>query len=209
MLAWCEPGQAKEPFDPVAFVGSTDSLFLLSQEGTGSAGPIVAALVKAVLSAAEKKAATNGGRLPVPLVAVLDEAANICRIPELPDKYSHYGSRGIMPITILQSYEQGEEAWGRAGMAKLFSAANLTTVGGSITSTDFLKRVSDLIGTYQYNERTVSYNSGGQGRPGGTSIGSQRHTENILEVSDLAALPADRIVVISSACPPVLAKTTP
>lgn len=34
-----------------------------------------------------------------------DEAANICRISDLPELYSHLGSRGITPITILQSYD--------------------------------------------------------------------------------------------------------
>ena len=34
-------------------------------------------------------------------------AARICRIADLPDLYPHLGSGGIIPVTILQSYEQG------------------------------------------------------------------------------------------------------
>jgi hypothetical protein len=41
--------------------------------------------------------------LDPPLLVVLDEAANICRISDLPELYAHFGSRGITPITILQS----------------------------------------------------------------------------------------------------------
>ncbi len=35
------------------------------------------------------------------------------RIADLPQRYSHLGSRGIIPVTILQSYPQGERAWGQ------------------------------------------------------------------------------------------------
>jgi hypothetical protein len=38
---------------------------------------------------------------------LLDEAANVCRWRDLPNLYSHYGSRGIVLMTILQSWSQG------------------------------------------------------------------------------------------------------
>ncbi len=79
----------------------------------------------AVLDALEEKAAANlTGRLPVPFVGVLDEAANICRIRHLDAYYSHFGSRGIVLLTVLQSWAQGAEAWGTHGMEKLWSSAN-------------------------------------------------------------------------------------
>jgi type IV secretory pathway TraG/TraD family ATPase VirD4 len=56
---------------------------------------------------------------------VLDEVANICRIADLPEQYSHLGSRSIVPIAILQSYAQGERVWGRAGMRELWGAASI------------------------------------------------------------------------------------
>ena len=43
--------------------------------------------------------------------------------------YSHYGSRGICMMTILQSWSQGVEVWGRDGMRKLWSAANVKVYG--------------------------------------------------------------------------------
>ena len=51
-------------------------------------------------------------------MGVLDEAANVCRWRELPNLCSHYGSRGIL-MTLLQSWTQGVEVWGRDGMRKL------------------------------------------------------------------------------------------
>src|SRR5260221_111818 len=73
-----------------------------------------------------------GGRLQVRFVAVLDEPANICRIRDLDSLYSHYGSRGIVLVTILQNWAQGEAAWGAHGMEKLWSAANIRLYGGGV-----------------------------------------------------------------------------
>jgi len=35
------------------------------------------------------------------VLLVLDEVANICRIADLPQQYSHLGSRSIVPVAIL------------------------------------------------------------------------------------------------------------
>ena len=91
------------------------TIHLLSKEGAGTAAPVVAALVDRILEVAELTAQAAGGRLDPPVVAVLDEAANICPIPTLPQLYSHYGSRGIQVMTMLQSYQQGVGVWGEPG----------------------------------------------------------------------------------------------
>lgn len=63
-----------------------------------------AAFTAAVVEAAEKvRPSQSGGRLATPLLGILDEAAKVCRWKALPDQYSHYGSRGIILMTILKS----------------------------------------------------------------------------------------------------------
>jgi len=114
-----------------AFVQSNDTLYLHSKEGQGSSAGLVTALAMALCDAAEQLAKRSpGGRLPVPLVGVLDEAANICRWRQLPDLYSHYGSRGIPLLTLLQSWSQGAQVWGQTGMRKLWGASNVRVYGG-------------------------------------------------------------------------------
>src|SRR5699024_11841911 len=95
---------------------ATGTLYSLSKEGQGTAGPLVTALTVAVVEAAETiassttdAAATGDGRLKTPLVGVLDEAANVCRWSDLPDLYSHFGSRGI----VLRSEEHTSELQSR------------------------------------------------------------------------------------------------
>ena len=116
IMAWVTPRPGLDLFDPAAFVRSRQSLHLLSKDGAGSAAPLVAAFTDRLLLDAVRAAEHSpAGRLDPPLVAVLDEAANICRITELPRLYSHLGSRGVVPVTILQSRSQGRRVWGEAG----------------------------------------------------------------------------------------------
>lgn len=204
LLSWITPGEGRIEFSPEKFVNSKDTLFLLSQEGTGSAGPIIAALTKAVFDAGEREAARQTtGRLPVPLIAVLDEAANICRIKSLPEKYSHYGSKGILPMVLLQSYEQGEEVWGEYGMAKLWSVANVRIYGGNAVSDKFLGSLEKLVGDYIYREEEKSYGTNG------VSKSYRTHSESILSIADLASVPGDRMIIIAGQSRATLARTLP
>ncbi len=157
-LRWVTPdgsgGVARREFSPREFVRGT--LYSLSEEGVGTVGALVAALTVAVCKAAEDLAARSaGGRLPVPMVAVLDEAANVCRWRELPNLYSHYGSRGIVLMTILQSWSQGVDVWGREGMRKLWSAANVKVYGGGVHEREFLSELSELIGDVELTQTST------------------------------------------------------
>lgn len=200
------PGlDTRRHFDPADFVkGSTDTLYSLSKEGRGTAGPLVTALTAAVVEAAEEYAKVQpGGRLAVPLVAVLDEAANVCRWAELPNLYSHYGSRGIVLRTILQSWSQGVAVWGETGMKKLWSAANVKTYGGGVDEVDFLQHLSAVIGDHDRITQSVSTGRGQR------SVTRQTQRERIMDVSDLHALPKGRAVVLSSGSRPTLIRTVP
>lgn len=210
VLAWVEDpepngeGSGRAEFHPAAFAASTDTLYSLSREGEGSSGPLVTALTAAVLEAAEQLAANSaGGRLSVPLLAVLDEVANVCRWRELPDLYSHYGSRGIVVVAILQSWAQGVACWGEQGMQKLWDAANVKIYGGGTTDTRFLEALSQLFGHYDRPTRAGSRSAQGSSM----SWSSQR--ERVLPVDELSALPPGRAAVGLSGTRPVLVETVP
>lgn len=209
---WVTPpaDDAERPeFAPTDFVTSRDTLYSLSREGQGTAGPLVTALTVATIEAAEEHATRSpGGRLTVPMLGVLDEAANVCRWRDLPNLYSHYGSRGIVLMTILQSWSQGMEVWGEHGMKKLWDAANIRVYGGGSTDDRFLAGLAELVGHYEMDTTSLSAQSGGHmGRSHTTSTSTRR--EKILEVSDLAALPRGRAIVLPSGAPPALIETLP
>ena len=90
IAAWVNPlhpDDDRPQFDPQAFVAGKHTLYALSKEGAGTAGPLVTALTVATVTAAEEHAVTQrGGRLSTPMLCVLDEAANVCRWMNLPTR---------------------------------------------------------------------------------------------------------------------------
>lgn len=207
LLPWITPGTGGRPeFRPDAFVRSTQTLYLVSMEGRGSARAIAAALTVAVVRAGETHASHSpGGRLPVPMMVVLDEAANVVRWPDLPDLYSHFGSRGIVISTFLQSWNQGVVAWGRDGMEELWSAANLRVIGAGVAQADFLTNISRLIGDHDIIRHDVSSSGKGGGLfDSGRSTSTRLQREPIFEPAELASLPRGRAVMLSSGAPAAL-----
>lgn len=203
---WVTPQSDHAQFDTAAFVRSRDTLYLLSQGGAGSPAPLVAAFTDAVMHAGELLSTTlPGRRLDPPLLSVLDEAANICRIRELPNHYSHYGSRGLPVITILQSYAQGVDVWGRESMRKLWSAANIRTYGGGVAEPDFLDELSRLIGEHDVTVRATTTTGATWER----TVNQSPRRQRVLDVSDLGAIPRGRMVILASGSPPALAATCP
>ncbi|MGW6335274.1 type IV secretory system conjugative DNA transfer family protein [Nocardia rhamnosiphila] len=194
----------RREFSVAEFVRSTDTLYPLTQAGKGAPGPLVTALCAAV-GEEGKKAGTRypGGRLPVPLLIVLDEAANIVKWADLPNQYSYFGSCGIVVLTILQSWAQGVRCWGQDGMQALWSAANVKVLGSGLDDPDFLEARSRTIG--QHYELAVSVSKSKDSRSTSTS----RTSEVTLAASDLAALPRGRVVVFTSGHEPTLAQTVP
>ena len=199
------PYALRSEFDPVSFVRTgTGTLYCLSKEGAGTAGPLVTALTAATIEAAEEYAAESpGGRLQTPLLGLLDEAANVCRWTDLPDLYSHFGSRGIPIMSVFQSYSQGVAVFGQDGMRKLWSASNVKVYAGGVSEPAFLGEMSDLIGTYDRETTSVSMNRGIR------STSSSLKRDKILEVQELADMPRGRAVMFSSGNRAALLRTVP
>jgi type IV secretory pathway TraG/TraD family ATPase VirD4 len=137
------------------------------------------------------------------MVCPLDEVANVCRWRELPDLYSHYGSRGIILMSFLQSWSQGVDVWGEQGMRKLWGAANIRLYGGGSNEQGFLDDISSVCGEMDTRQLTSSYNGGRQGHS--RSYATRR--EPIFDVATLAALPRGRAVLMASGIDPVLIRT--
>ncbi|MDO5752458.1 type IV secretory system conjugative DNA transfer family protein [Arthrobacter sp.] len=199
-----ENGKGRMLFDPVKFLEGSNTLYSLSKDGSGSAKALVTALTVAVCDAGEFKASTlPGGRLKTPMVVVLDEAANVCRWPKLPKLYSHYGSRGILIDTILQSYPQGEGVWGKAGMDALLEAANWVAYAGGNKPGHLLTLFSDAIGDYYYST------PGSPGSPGMPRGPRQEQKDRVFDPAELSALPKGRAVLLSSGNRAALLRTVP
>lgn len=201
---WIVPQPGQRQFDPDTFVKSTGTLYLLSRGGKGTLAALTTALAVAVCEAAEQRATRSPhGRLPVPGAVILDEVANTCRWPDLPEKFSYYGGSGIVLSVMLQSWAQGVRLWGENGMAQLWSAANIRVYGGGSAEAGFLRDLSELAGSYR--PRQVSDTTSKTGR----SVSHSEGKERVLSISDLTGLPKGRVLIFAGLPRPVLAAPVP
>ena len=195
------PEDDRPEFSPEEFVTTTQTLYLLSKGGKSSgARAITGSLTAAVYAAAERRAERSpGARLPTPVLFVLDEAANVCRWPELPELYSHAGGKGIILIVILQSKKQGESAWGEGGFGMMWSYANISVAGRGLNDDDHLGELSRLIGTRQIRDRSRTV-----GQQGHRSMSTQNRDERIFDEADLRAFPRGRAVLFAAGARAIL-----
>ena len=203
IMPWVSPPPAPlSVFDPAAFAASRDTLYLLT-ESRAAASPLVAALTDMAMRAGRRHAEMAGGRLDPPMVLILDEAANICRIADLPDLYSHLGSRGMVPVTILQSYQQGVSVWGEPGMAALWGAATRKVIGAGIDDPRLTRDLATLVGQHDVPVRSASY---GDGRAS-EQISLRR--QDIMQAADIRALPPGTALLLATGARPALLQLRP
>jgi type IV secretory pathway TraG/TraD family ATPase VirD4 len=203
VAAWVTPQPGLRQFRPEAFAAGRDTLYLLSKDGGGSAAALIAACADAVMRTAVIHAERAGGRLDPPMLAILDEAANVCKISDLPDLYSHLGSRGVIPVTILQSYRQGVRVWGEAGMDALWSAATVKVIGSGIDDADFADRLSRLVGEHEVP--TLSHSTSESGKSSSISM----RTERILPPDAIRALPKGQALLLATGVRPAVLDLKP
>lgn len=198
-----EDGTGRAIFDAEKFMDGTNSLYLLSTN-KGPARALLTALTQYVMEAARARAGLQpGGRLATPMVCVLDEAANVCPWPELPELYSFYGSCGILVWTFLQSYSQGVRVWGEHGMSALVEAANHVIYAGGNKPGPLLNMVCEAVGDYYYTTPGAPASKGSPpGRP-------QEHKDKIFDTAELTALPRGRGILLSSGNLAILVRTVP
>ncbi|NKY88899.1 type IV secretory system conjugative DNA transfer family protein [Nocardia veterana] len=202
-LAEWSPTHSLPEFDPQAFVVSRDTLYAMSMEGADAATALVTTLVGRIFDEALKVARVSPGRrLAVPLLPALDEAANVCPLPELPKWYSHFGSQGIVCQTYVQSPAQAIQVWGEEGWQQMLAAANVHYYGGGVKDTDYLGQISETIGLIDVSRWSTSHN------PHGVAHSQSWSSEAAMPVSMLAKLPKDRAIVMTTGNPPVLVRKT-
>ncbi len=203
IMSWVTSDLVTVEFVADNFISTRHTLYLLSKDGAGAAAPLVAALADRVMSVATYAAERAGGRLDPPMVVVLDEAANVCRIADLPELYSHLGSRGILPLTILQSYRQGTRVWGEHGMDALWSASTCKVLGAGLDDARFVEDVSRLIGDHDVPVRSISRGAGRASES--TSLRRQR----IMPAESIRALPRGRALLLATGCRVALLELQP
>jgi len=195
IMAWVTPPKRGNlpRFDPTRFALSRDTIYLHSKEGAGAAAPLIAGITDQIFRYGVRQAEAAGGRLPDPMLPVLDEAANICKIPDLPLLYSHLGGRGINPITILQNYAQGKAVWGEQGMDALWSAATIKIIGAGLDDARHAEDLSRLVGMHN-----VTLTSSNRDHHGYSSWSTSIQERRILEPGAIRSIPVGRALLLAT-----------
>ena len=188
---WTTPTAGIDEFDPTKFLDSKDTLILLSERRPGGTGAVITAIVKSITTAARNQA-PGTARLRVPLIAELDEVANIVPWPSLPEDFSYFGSLGLCFTVYLQAYAQGVGEWGENGMRTLWQTAGFRLVGAN-EETTFTRGLSETIGTWE--------------KP----MGKDRPTKTLPKAGpeDFANLPAFTAFLFSANAPATLISLSP
>ena len=154
-----------------------------------STAPLVTAFAAAVVSAARRHSQTlPGGRLNPPLTLVLDEAANVAPLPDLPTLMADGGGRGITTWTFVQSFSQLRSRWGRDGADTIWGASTAKIILGGCTEADDLERISRSSATG--GPPAAPTPAAAASCPQATTPPPpSRERERILPVPDLAASP--------------------
>ncbi|MGW5453116.1 type IV secretory system conjugative DNA transfer family protein [Nocardia sp. NPDC003979] len=184
--------------------GKAPTLYLMTQEGSGSAGAVIAAIVAKIFELGDLAASAHGGRVDPPLTLVLDECANICRIKRLPKLASHLGSKSMCVTAIFQSEAQIISTWGADEAAALWGASTMRILGAGLQDEPFLRKISGLVGQYKPRERRRSHG------PGGVTTSNDRGSlEPIMPVEDIAAMKKHNALLIRQSSRPVLIDLIP
>lgn len=205
LMAWVQPVAGVPVFDPARFVTSTDTLIMLTNESAGAGAAFVSGLVRMTFEAAQRTASRQASeRLPQPFVTDLDECGNVVRLKELPEWFTHFGSKGIIVNAYFQSPSQGEEMFGRTRFRQLWDAAGVRVYGGGVDEPDWLSDLSKLFGTYERRQTSVSASQAGP-----RSESTSWHQADRISVAELSDLAEWRAVVRTSNGVSTIVETVP
>lgn len=184
-------------------IGEERTAFFLVMSDTDSTFNFILAMLLYQLFDINTAAADRnpGSHCKLPVNCILDELANIGRVPDLDVKIATLRSRWIYITAILQSATQ---------LKKMYKD-NADIIEGNCDTTLFLgrcdietnKKISERLGKYTI---TVRNRSESHGRQGSWSESEQQTAKDLLSASDLGSNPSkfggdDCLVLIKSAFP--------
>ncbi|MDS0140553.1 MULTISPECIES: type IV secretory system conjugative DNA transfer family protein [unclassified Amycolatopsis] len=203
VLQWVTPQPGRPEFSMLDFVRSSDTMYLMSKDTAGAAAPLLAGFLDQWFDLCQIESERHGGRLPVPVSAVLDEVGNICPWDRLAKVVSYSGGLGVSISAILQSWAQGVKVWGENGMEMLFGATTVTVFGAGLNDERLLRRISQAVGRADVIQHSTTHSSGGR-----SDTTSTDHRE-ILPPDSVRALPKGTALVLTTGRRPVLVRLVP
>lgn len=180
------------------FCQSSDTLYALVDDDSGmGTAPIVTALVESIATEYRLMATRSAaGKLEAEMSFLLDEVTNVCPIPSLPKLMTAGGGSGLHTWIWAQGYGQLVDRYGVAGAETIFfTGAAAKIIFGSSGEMDFLRRVSELVGSHWVDHRSTSTTTDKEGQPQiSTTVSSQLDFK--IRPDEIRKLPDDKVLLL-------------
>jgi type IV secretion system protein VirD4 len=164
--------------------------------------PLFAMLVAQIITAIYERVARAGARLERPVLPVLDEAANIAPVEDLPTLAST-AAMGLQLVTVFQDLAQVKTRYGQtSGTVVNNHRAKLILPG--VSDLETLDLMSRLSGEEEVSRRSVTSDQGGR-RSSTTSSQWRR----LAPVEAVRQIPSGRAVLLYGNLPPVRLRLRP
>jgi len=190
--------------DPAWLLTERATIFALATPGGSSPAPLLTALVSDLTETARQLAAASSGeRLDPPLLVMLDEAANIAPLPDLPQLLAAGGGDGIVAAVVLQSLDQARWRWGQQAAGTMLDSATVRLVLPGLSHPGDLRDLAALAGERGFEER--SYTRSDQG----SSETVTMREKVLLRADELRSLPAGSAMLLPRRLSPVKINLVP
>lgn len=130
-----------------------------------------------------------GGKLPVPVMCILDEFANLGKIPNFEHLIAVIRSRHVSAAVILQSKSQLKIHYEKVADTIEDNCDTLLFLGGK--SKETLKDLSELIGKETIDIRSSSSSAG---KNGSSSVSRQRTGRALISMDELAVMEGKKCI---------------
>jgi type IV secretion system protein VirD4 len=185
------------PLDVAQLLAQRGSVYMLGGE-EAQVAPLVCAMTGWIAREARRLAAhCDNGRLDPPLALRLDECALICKVP-LHQWTADMGGRGVSIVACFQSRSQIVDHYGSAKAATIINNAGPKALFGGTGDKEDLQYWSTLAGERDEPITTTDLH--------GRVASRTTRRVPVLAPAQIHTLPPGRVVVFTSAMPPVIGR---
>ena len=147
-----------------------------------------------------RKALTDyGGRLPTPVHFILDEFANIGRIPQFEETIAVTRSRNIGISVILQSMAQLESRYDKKAKTIIDCCDTTLFLGGKSNSTN--EEIAKMIGKETINQMTYNASSG---QSPSASKNMQIQGRDLIDAAEIGKMRREKAIVLIAGADPLM-----
>lgn len=207
VLECLTPGEDRETFDVRAFVQSRDTLVLISDaNSTTNVASLTTMLFQEVVDVGKVVASQKpNNRLDPPVRFVGNEICNVAPIEKLPEFFTDARGYGFQTIAFIQAVTQLIDRYGKHRAATLLTQAEYELVLPGMKDEETLDRYSQLVGSVDVAESSISTNADGVRQ--GTSFSSR--TERVLRPEEIRKLPNGKALLLAARGESTIVSLTP